>query len=344
VKVLLVDWLGRGGIAQTSMAWRRALLAAGAEPYVVTRRGRELATDVMPTPTPPIPGAGRLLEHAAVVRGAVRAIAALRPAMVIIQNYVLPVLEQSVYRAARRANAAVVTVVHDHRLHSPLAGSGVGLDAALRASDMVYTHTAYVADRIDPAGRTIRLIPHPLQLDLLEESGNPLWPATSDPTAIHFGVLKRSYKGTDLIVALSQDPATRPWRFAVLGAGAPPQGPRLLSCAGYVPAPDLVASIRAADAAILPYSFATQSGAVVLAQALGKTCVASAVGGIPEQIEDGVTGRLVPAGAGTAGWAEVLLSLRRDPAARTRMGEAGRRATHEAHQRFTAEVAALVAG
>lgn len=342
MKVLVVDWLGRGGIAQTSMAWRRSLLAAGAEPIVVTRAHRELLTDVSPGWSPPLPGAGRLLSHRAVVHAATRAIALLRPDLVVVQNYVVPSLEQPVYRMARRVGATVATVVHDHRLHSRLAGSGAGLSGALAASDVVVAHSTYVAERLDMAGGDLRVIPHPLQLDMLTTAGDVLWPPGSTPTAVHFGVVKRGYKGTDLVVGLSQDPGTRPWRFAVLGTGAPRPADRLHTSDGYVPAPDLVASVAAAEAALLPYTFATQSGAVVLAQALGTVCVASAVGGIPEQIIDGVTGLLIPPGAGSGAWVEALRGLAEDPSRRAAIGGAASSATRASHRHFDAAVRNLL--
>ena len=59
------------------------------------------------------------------------------------------------------------------------------------------------------------------------------------------------------------------------------------------------------------------------AMAHGKAVVATRVGGIPELITDGVTGRLVERGD-TAVMSERILKLLADPALRTRMGDAGR--------------------
>ena len=60
------------------------------------------------------------------------------------------------------------------------------------------------------------------------------------------------------------------------------------------------------------------------AMACGKPVVATRIGGVPEVVEEGKTGLLVPPGDSPA-LAEALLRLLRDPALRTRMGEAGRR-------------------
>jgi colanic acid/amylovoran biosynthesis glycosyltransferase len=65
-------------------------------------------------------------------------------------------------------------------------------------------------------------------------------------------------------------------------------------------------------------------GVVALeAQAMGLPVIAGAVGGLPEAIEDGVTGFLVAPDDIEAA-AEKLLLLARDPALRLRMGQAGR--------------------
>jgi glycosyltransferase involved in cell wall biosynthesis len=50
------------------------------------------------------------------------------------------------------------------------------------------------------------------------------------------------------------------------------------------------------DYVVLPYIEASQSGVIPLAFSFGKAVVASAVGGIPEQVVDGRTGVLVPPG------------------------------------------------
>jgi glycosyltransferase involved in cell wall biosynthesis len=69
------------------------------------------------------------------------------------------------------------------------------------------------------------------------------------------------------------------------------------------------------------------------AMAFGRAVVATAAGGIPEAVEDGVTGRVVPV-RDPARLAQALLDLLGDPERRCAMGEAGRRRFLE---RFTAD-------
>jgi glycosyltransferase involved in cell wall biosynthesis len=73
---------------------------------------------------------------------------------------------------------------------------------------------------------------------------------------------------------------------------------------------------------------------VLDAMAFGRPVVATAAGGIPEAVEDGVTGRVVPPGDPDA-LADALLAVLDDKAARERMGADGRRRFEE---RFTADI------
>jgi glycosyltransferase involved in cell wall biosynthesis len=57
---------------------------------------------------------------------------------------------------------------------------------------------------------------------------------------------------------------------------------------------DMVRMIEASDYVVCPYTDATQSGVVMTAYAFEKPVLATSVGGLPEVVEDGVTGRLVP--------------------------------------------------
>lgn len=75
---------------------------------------------------------------------------------------------------------------------------------------------------------------------------------------------------------------------------------------------------------------------ILEAMACGLPVVASTAGGIPEVVEDGVTGILVPPGDPQA-LAEAIVRLLREPELRVRMGQAGRA---RVLARFTAECVA----
>jgi len=82
----------------------------------------------------------------------------------------------------------------------------------------------------------------------------------------------------------------------------------------------------AGDLSVLASDSEGFPNALVEAQALGVPVVATAVGGVPEVVDDQVTGLLVPKGD-AAGMTNALLALLRDPLRRGAMGVAARLAT-----------------
>lgn len=102
---------------------------------------------------------------------------------------------------------------------------------------------------------------------------------------------------------------------AVRFAGAQPRG----AMAGWY---------AAADVFCLPSLYEGFPLAILEAMAAGLPVVATAVAGIPEAVEDGVTGRLVPP-EDAAALARALAELAADPTAARRMGAAGRRRVEE---------------
>ncbi len=103
------------------------------------------------------------------------------PEVVVVQNYVAPVLEGPVFAAARDIGARVVIVVHDHRLHTAKAGTRSGLRRELRRADVVVTHTEFVARGVrEYSGRQdIVVVPHPVQVGMLHHRRDPANPQTT---------------------------------------------------------------------------------------------------------------------------------------------------------------------
>jgi glycosyltransferase involved in cell wall biosynthesis len=114
-------------------------------------------------------------------------------------------------------------------------------------------------------------------------------------------------------------------RFALAGKGewpvpAAPDIHRL----GSIRQPDLFALYTAADVVVVPSVWPEPLSRVIFeAMALLRPVVATAVGGSPEQVEDGVTGLLVPK-RDAAALAGAVSNLLLDPERRKRMGEAAR--------------------
>jgi glycosyltransferase involved in cell wall biosynthesis len=153
------------------------------------------------------------------------------------------------------------------------------------------------------------------------------------PTVVNVANMHHPVKGQeDLLVAFREVVAQLPAAQLVLvGDGVRRPGlerlARELGIAASVrflghrlDAPSILA--RAALAVSSSYAEGI-SNAVLEGMAARKPLVATAVGGNPELVRDGVTGYLVPPGA-PAQLAARMVDLLRDPAARRRMGEAGR--------------------
>lgn len=337
--VVLVDWLGRGGIAQTSESWAIELERAGHDVRVVTRSDRELGAGEVASVGPAERG-GAIRSHLALCRFAARTIREVRPDVVVIQNYVIPALEEQVHRAARQVGARVVFVVHDHRHREWREGAHLGLARQLDRADRIVVHSAAVGEGL--AGRPVEQVVLPVQLGLAERTGtSALEPVPGRLLAVQIGILNRAYKGADIGAAVAAA-GVDGWAFGFAGVGAPPC-PGGQSVDRFLEPDELVATVQEADAVLLPYRHATQSGVVVLAQLCGTVPVASAVDGVAEQIVDGTTGLLVPAGAPVEAWRERLAELA-DDELRHRLQVEGRAAVWRQHEAFRASVLALIAG
>ncbi len=108
---------------------------------------------------------------------------------------------------------------------------------------------------------------------------------------------------------------------------------------------DIPALMEAADVVVLPSLAEGLPLAIMEAFALGRPVVASSVGGVPELIEDGVTGRLVGAGD-ASGLADSMRGVLDDPTAAARLGSAAadRYASSFTAERMVAETEALYDG
>jgi glycosyltransferase involved in cell wall biosynthesis len=100
--------------------------------------------------------------------------------------------------------------------------------------------------------------------------------------------------------------------------------------------------LRALDCFVLPSRWESLPIAVLEAMAAGTPVVATRVSGTPEAVQDGVTGRLVPAERPEA-LAGAIASLVRDPRARREMGNAARELAAEefSAERMVAQISNL---
>lgn len=151
-----------------------------------------------------------------------------------------------------------------------------------------------------------------------------------DPRCVLFFGNVSPYKGIETLLAAAPLVAESVPGVRVVVAGRPvagydlPPQPALPNGGvwdvrlGHQSPERLCALFRDAAVVVLPYVEASQSGVVATASAFHKPVVASAVGGIPEDVVEGVTGLLVPPGDPLT-LAGALTELLTDPARRARM-------------------------
>ncbi|RME88353.1 MAG: glycosyltransferase family 1 protein [Anaerolineae bacterium] len=99
----------------------------------------------------------------------------------------------------------------------------------------------------------------------------------------------------------------------------------------YIPLDEVGALMGLASVVVYPYRSGTQSGALQVAYIFGRPVVVTRVGGLPEAVEDGKSGFLVPPRSPEA-LADRIVTLVNDPALAKRMGDYAR---HLAETRFS---------
>ena len=249
-----------------------------------------------------------------------------------------PALVASMVRAVRRA-ARDADLVHAHWLAGgavaalarvpfvvTLHGSGTAgrfadlelarrhprlVGAVLRRAKVVICVSEALADAARRCGaRDVRVVRNGVAIP--ERIGRE-----AEPAEILFAGRLSAEKGVDELVA-----ATRGMNLVVAGDG--PLRSAVPSALGFLPHAELERLYARAAVVVLPSHREGLPLCVLEAMAHGRPVVASAVGGIPELVEDGVTGLLVPPGdvGALRGALERLLA---DPILRRRMGREGRR-------------------
>ncbi len=98
--------------------------------------------------------------------------------------------------------------------------------------------------------------------------------------------------------------------------------------ARYLPLEDIGPLVRTGTVVVLPYRSATASGVLQMAYAFGRPVITTDVGDLPESVDEGETGFVVPAGDADE-LAGAITKVLSDPSGAARMGEAARQAAKD---------------
>jgi glycogen synthase len=246
--------------------------------------------------------------------------------------------------AARRAGCPLVITVHCSTRHTlrgaqPKAvllrrlGGAIELHGQRRA-DAVIALATPLAERLAAGGippERIHVIPSGVDPGRFLPGRPDPTPADGRPRVVFVGRLAHQ-KGVDTLLRaarLTREAA----RIVIVGDG--PLRTRLernarawglddVRFAGFVPHADVPAHLEHADVLVLPSEYEELGSVLVEAMQAGLPIVATRVGGIPDLVDDGVTGRLV-ARSDAAALAGAIDDLVADPALARRLGEEGRR-------------------
>lgn len=237
-----------------------------------------------------------------------------------------PLLQQ------RLADIPALVFVHDPQPHPGPSNQILRLweDRSLAQADRLLIFSQRLLGAIQERGfdpQRTAVVPLPIHIDAEPVHSDPP-PNPFQPVDFLFIGRITAYKGLDILLEafrtlqLSQPEASL--RIAGSGSLAPFQ--RSLQALQHVDVvntwiadADILVYVRAARVVVLPYTSATQSGIIPLAASAAVPVIATQTGGLPEQIQAGVSGLLVPPGD-SAALAVALQDLYGDPQRCQRLG------------------------
>lgn len=342
--LVLCSTLGVGGRERQLALLLPELKRLGFDPYVATLRHRGPHFESLQEQGMTVRFVG--MRSRADVRGIARAYGLWRekPEIVLSSSVDAQVIGHLV---ATRAGAPHITVEH----------GGVGLPRALhrrflvravapRIDRVVAVSATQLEELRDLGFRAERItvipngIPAPLPQRSREAVRAELGVTEDEVLALLLATLRPEKRAATFVEAIQLAHAHEP-RVRGVVAGGGPQLSQVRSLAAEVPGivhvlgerNDFADLIAASDLVCLTSTFEGLPMTVLEAMALSRPVIATGVGGIPDAVTDGRTGRLVPP-ADTDAFAEALVELARQPALRRSMGEA---ASADYRERYTLE-------
>jgi starch synthase len=147
-------------------------------------------------------------------------------------------------------------------------------------------------------------------------------------TVLFFGRISQ-YKGIDVLIRAGSRISLEFPEAKIVIAGKGPDFEKYASLIKdrsrfelhdrFIPDREVATFFRRATVVVLPYIEASQSGVALVAFAFGKPVVATDVGSLPEVVEDGLTGFIVPPGDPEA-LGEAIIKILGNPALQKSMG------------------------
>ena len=313
----------RGGIARTTTDLVQTLQARGHDLLFLTPR-RQYPKWLFPGGSDRDPDACRQLECAEVMLDPLQPFSWQGSRRRALEHeadvWILPYWTwawSGLYRwLLRGRRPPVVAVAHNPADHGAGALQRSAARSVLQRCDAVFTHAKILEEEMAAAYSSVPTASYPLpppeigELPLREEARRQLDIPADRKMALFLGLI-RSYKGVDLLLeAISRQPLDSSWLQVVAGEAWEDLGPalerqlralgiedRVQLRLGWVPEPEVLLLLAAADLVVLPYRSGSQSAVAPLALAAGLPVLSTRVGGLPEIVHDGVNGVLVKPGS-----------------------------------------------
>ncbi|MDE2008003.1 MAG: glycosyltransferase [Rhodospirillales bacterium] len=328
MRVLVWQWGRHGSAPRLAAALAEGFRAAGAEAVLSLARDAEILRGA-DAPRNDLPvatyrGIGGFLARFAAIpfatAGLARRVRAVAPDFAVC--VMAGPLDLWMAAALRRAGVRFAVIVHDATSHP---GDGLPMQMRLqhalcRRADALMAWSGHVAAALTAQGlthgRPVLRGFHP-PLAFAGPASPPAFAHGGKARLLFFGRLL-AYKGLDLLAAACARLEAPAAELRVVGTG--PDSPALAALAAlpwvrvenrWVAEGEVGALLAWADALLLPYTEASQSGVAAAALAAGRAVLATRVGGLPEQLGDENLARL--AAPEPAAFAAAMAGLIADP-------------------------------
>ena len=274
------------------------------------------------------------------------AVARTLPDIVHVQWSLLPFWDEPLLARLQRRGARIVLTVHDVEPLPDSGGSSMGSSRLYRRADALIVHSDYsrrrLLDEFSLPDERIHVVPlggpgdYVLPRVPRAEARAQLGLQTDAVYLLFFGLIKQ-HKGLDLLLDALGEARRHSPNLRLLVAGEPMQKWSQYASQiarleledvvdlhlRFIPSDVLPVYFSAADLVVLPYRATFQSGVALAAYAYELPVLASATGGLPELVDEGKTGFLVPPDDVPA-LAQALVAAAADPKRLVSMGKAAR--------------------